>query len=147
MADTTPAPTPEAIDAWARLIRAAQGALAAVERDMKREGFPPLAWYDALLELRRAEEGSLRPYELQRAMLLEQYNLSRLTDRLVKAGYVERRPYPGDGRGHVLKITSAGQDLLKAMWPAYKKAISAHFAERLGERDAGKLGAILKKLL
>ena len=44
-------PSPETTSCWTRLVRVQQGLLAAVEQDLKKAGFPPLAWYDALLEL------------------------------------------------------------------------------------------------
>ncbi len=121
----------EAVRAWARLVRVGQSLLAAVEADLRRDGFPPLAHYDALLELRRAGEEGLRPFELQRAMLLAQYNLSRLVERLVRAGQVERRAAEGDARGHTLHVTAAGRDLLRRMWPRYERAIAERFAGRL----------------
>jgi DNA-binding MarR family transcriptional regulator len=49
-------------------------------------------------------------------MLLAQYNLSRLVDRIEQAGYVERRAYEDDGRGQVLAITPAAKDLRHRMW-------------------------------
>jgi hypothetical protein len=48
--------------AWIRLIQSR--VLDAVEQDLKKAGFPPLAWYDALLELSRAPSGEMRPVEL-----------------------------------------------------------------------------------
>ena len=54
-------------------------------------GFPPLSWYDALLELSRAPNGMLRPVELEKHMLLPQYSTSRLVDRLAEAGLAERK--------------------------------------------------------
>ena len=44
-------PSTEATAAWIRLMRIQSRVLDAVEQDLKRAGFPPLAWYDALLEL------------------------------------------------------------------------------------------------
>jgi hypothetical protein len=41
-------PSTEAAAAWIRLLRIKSQVLDAVERDLKRVGFPPLAWYDAL---------------------------------------------------------------------------------------------------
>ncbi len=135
-----------AIAAWARLVRVSQSLLAAVEDDLKSAGFPPLAWYDALLELRRRGKAGLRPYELQAAMLLAQYNLSRLMDRLSIAGYVERLPCETDRRGQILRITPAGRTLLAAMWPAYRAAIAKHFATRLDGCETERLAATLSKL-
>jgi hypothetical protein len=48
-------PSAETTSAWARLVRVQQGLLAAVEQDLKKAGFPPLAWYDA----RRASPGRI----------------------------------------------------------------------------------------
>src|SRR5512141_756644 len=47
-------PSTEATAAWIRLMRVQSRVLDAVEQDLKKAGFPPLAWYDALLELARA---------------------------------------------------------------------------------------------
>ena len=86
-------------------MRISQNVLAMVEGDLKAAGFPPLAWYDALLELRRVEPEGLRQFELQRHMLLAQYNMSRLIDRLVEARLVRRQPCPQDRRGQVINVT------------------------------------------
>ncbi len=131
---------------WARFMRVSQSVLAAVECDLKVAGFPPLAWYDALLELRRAAPEGLRQFELQEHMLLAQYNMSRLIDRLVDAGYARRQPCPEDGRGQVIYITEKGRAVIDAMWPAYRAAIAAHFGDRLDGRQAEALGESLEKL-
>ena len=52
--DDTRKPTEIEVVAWARLLKASAKLLAFVERDLKEAGLPPLAWYDALLELHRA---------------------------------------------------------------------------------------------
>jgi DNA-binding MarR family transcriptional regulator len=138
-------PSDAVIRAWTRLIRAQQAVLAAVEHDLKAAGFPPLAWYDALLELSRAEAG-LRPFALEQELLLAQYNLSRLLDRLEHAGYVERRTCPEDGRGQIVAITASGRALIKRMWPTYRSAIARHVGAKLSEDDATRLAALLGKL-
>src|SRR3977135_1381041 len=82
-----------------RLNRARDGGRSAIEQDLKAGGSPPLAWYDVLLELARAPDGRLRPFEIEKVTLLAQYNLSRLLDRLEKEGLVVRAPCDDDGRG------------------------------------------------
>jgi DNA-binding MarR family transcriptional regulator len=131
---------------WARFMRVSQSVLAAVEGDLKAAGFPPLTWYDALLELRRVAPEGLRQFELQEHMLLAQYNMSRLIDRLVEARYARRQPCPEDGRGQVVYLTEKGRALIDAMWPAYRAAISAHFGDRLDERQVEALSEILETL-
>ena len=69
-------------EAWTHLVRAHHAVLSGVERALKRDGYPPLAWYDCLLELDRAGDGGLRPLELEKRLLLPQYGLSRLLKRI-----------------------------------------------------------------
>ena len=135
------------IAAWARLMKASTKLLAQVERDLKEAGLPPLAWYDALLELHRARPDGLRPGDLEKEMLLPQYNVSRLVDRLEASGYAVRRPHPQDGRGQVLQITDAGTDLIKRMWNVYGRTITANFALKLDRGEASKLSELLQRLL
>lgn len=139
-------PTETEIAAWARLVRVSHRLLRAVEAELKRAELPPLAWYDALLELRRAADEGLRPQALQQAMLLEQHRISRLLDRLEAAGLVERRPCPDDRRGQVVQLTSAGGATLSRTWPVYRRAIARHFAEPLEPGEAETLVRILGRL-
>lgn len=137
---------PQAILAWGRLIRTSTVLLGAIETDLKAAGLPPLVWYDALLELRRAGKCGLRQFELGRQMLLAQYNLSRLSDRLEKAGYAHRNTCPEDCRGHHLVITDAGLNLLARMAPVYLEAIETHFSGHLEPEDFAALLNILGKI-
>jgi DNA-binding MarR family transcriptional regulator len=137
----------EAIEAaWIGLARASRVAMASIEARLKAAELPPLSWYDALWELERAGEAGLRPFELERALLFEQYNLSRLADRLEKAGLVERRAVEADRRGQKLIITPAGKDLRRRMWAVYAPAIQTAVGDRLGVGEAATLAALLKKL-
>jgi len=137
---------PTTIRSWARLIRVSQSLINAVEADLKSADLPQLIWYDALLELDRVGNKGLRPFELQKEMLLTQYNISRLVDRLFAAKLLKRRPTPGDKRGHELVITAAGRAKLKKMWPVYQAAIDRHFAQKLSVKDKADLSRILNKI-
>jgi len=139
-------PSAETTSAWARLVRVQQGLLAAVEQDLKKAGFPPLAWYDALLELSRSPHGALRPVELEKQMLLPQYSTSRLIDRLVEAGLAQRQTCPVDGRGQYVAITQAGRQLQKKMWDTYSNAIERHVGAKLSNKDAATLCDLLGRL-
>jgi DNA-binding MarR family transcriptional regulator len=139
-------PSQETTSAWTRLVRVQQGLLASVEHDLKKAGFPPLAWYDALLELSRSQHGALRPVELEKQMLLPQYSTSRLVDRLVEAGLAERRICPVDGRGQFVAITQAGRSMQKKMWETYSAAIERHVGSKLSNKEAATLCDLLGRL-
>lgn len=139
-------PTEFVVQAWARLNRAQRQALAAIEQALSAAQLPPLAWYDVLLELERAG-GSLRPVELEREMLLAQYNLSRLIDRMQKAGYVGRRALKEDRRGQVIVITSTGKSLRRKMWSIYGPAIQAAVGAKLAPKQIDTLATLLDALV
>ncbi len=143
----SPIPSEAVIRAWTRLVKASRVVLGAVEADLKAAGFPPLGWYDVLLELAREKGDGLRPFVLEQRLLLAQYNLSRVLDRLAEAGYVERRPHLEDRRGQVVRITASGRELLKRMWPVYRAAIAHRIGAKLAESEAGELGSLLDRLI
>lgn len=134
------------MSAWARVVRASERVLQAVEEELKAAALPPLSWYDLLLELLRAEPDGLRPYRLQSAMLIPQYNISRLIDRISKAGLVERRICDADGRGQIIRITPDGKALQRKMWPIYRGVLEREFASKLAEGDAERLAKLLHSL-
>jgi DNA-binding MarR family transcriptional regulator len=140
-------PSDQVVHAWTRLVRAQQGVLAAVEADLKRAGFAPLAWYDVLLELTRAADGRLRPYEIEQKTLLAQYNLSRLLDRLEREGLVRRETCDDDARGQWVVVTATGRALREKMWKAYAAAIQRHVGEKLDDKSASTLAELLGRLL
>ena len=139
-------PSTEATAAWIRLMRIQSRVLDAVEQDLKRAGFPPLAWFDALMELARSPSGEMRPVELEKQMLIPQYSTSRLIDRLVDEGLAARRECKNDKRGLFVEITEAGRELHKKMGCAYSTAIEKHVGSKLSDADAAKLCGLLDRL-
>lgn len=133
------------MNVWARLIRVSQTLMTNVETDLKSARLPPLTWYDVLLELSREKEG-LRPFQLQDRLLIAQYNLSRLLDKLIDAGLIAKENCEKDGRGHVLKITASGEELQKQMWVIYRKSVEDHFSVKLDQGSMGTLDEILIRL-
>src|SRR5882757_6009173 len=104
---TKTSPSTQAVTAWARLMRVSRQLVEKAEDALKQAGLPPLAWYDVLHELAEAGEGGLRPFELTDRVLLAQYGVSRLLARLEADGLVEKLPVSDDGRGQIVRITSA----------------------------------------
>ena len=131
------------IAAWARLTRVSGQVVQAVEAALKAESLPPLAWYDLLLELKRVDPEGLRPYRLQGEMLIPQYNMSRLIDRIESAGLLERIPCNDDRRGQVVRITTSGKAMLRRMWPVYSSVLAEKFAENISNEAAEELLRIL----
>lgn len=140
-------PSSAIIKAWGRLIRTGRTVAGRIEAELKGADLPPLAWYDVLLELKRGPEGRLTPREIEEAVLFEQYNLSRLLDRMEAEGLVRRIPYPGDRRRQWVEITDEGRALQWRMWSVYGPAIDRFVGAKLTEKEAGQLAALLLKLV
>lgn len=130
--------------AWVQLIRAHRSALCSVEKALRAAELPPLEWYDVLLELERG--GPLRSRDLQDRLLLAQYNLSRLLERMTAEGLVERTRCSDDARCQWIRATPAGEALRQRMWPVYAEAIRNAVQSRLTRPQAAQLGDLLARL-
>jgi DNA-binding MarR family transcriptional regulator len=138
---------PESVElAWVGLMRSQRKIFEAIEQELKQAGLPSLAWYDVMLELDRADEGRLRPFEIEQRTLFAQPNLSRMIDRLQGEGLVRREAFREDGRGQWVVITDAGRQKRAQMWETYGAAIRRHLGDKLSEAEAKTLAELLAKL-
>jgi DNA-binding MarR family transcriptional regulator len=128
--------------AWAVLLTAHATLVELIEAALSAAGLPPLAWYDVLWELEKAD-GRLRMIELARRVVLSKSNLSRLADRLEDAGLIERQDCPEDRRGYDLLLTRAGRAMRKKMWPVYEARIKELFSSHLSVEEARVVGEAL----
>jgi DNA-binding MarR family transcriptional regulator len=139
-------PSPATIALWTSLVSASRHLVETIEARLKHAGLPPLTWYDALLEIEKAGPDGLRPFELQGRLLLPQYGTSRLLDRIAAAGYVDRVPSPEDGRGQIIRITPAGHDIRRKIWPVYARSLAELIEARLPPDAVAPLTAALRHL-
>ena len=140
-------PPNTSVQAWTRLVRAHHSALSTIEQALKKNSLPPLSWYDVLLELERAGNKGLRPFQLERALLLPQYGVSRLIERMAQAKYLKRDYCHDDRRGQNLIITKTGKNLRRKMWSVYGPAIERAIGENLNPPQAKKLAELLAKII
>ncbi len=139
-------PSPEAITAWARLMRVSRQLVESAEDALKESGLPPLAWYDVLHELAEAGEGGLRPFQVIERTLFAQYNVSRLLARLEADGVVEKLPVADDGRGQTIRITARGREMRRQMWAVYGRSITELVGAKLSADELNMVSALLGRL-
>ena len=133
--------------AFSRLTRAALSISAEVERRLKAGGLPVLAWHDVLAELAAAPERRLRPADLAAALIMAQYNLSRLLDRLARAQLVQRLAVDGDARGQWVVLTPSGAAALEHMARLVAHTASETMSEHLDTDDVKKLSKLLRRII
>jgi DNA-binding MarR family transcriptional regulator len=135
------------LDAWRALLNAHATMTRRIEDALSEAGLPPLAWYDVLWPVYQGENRRLRMRDLAEAVVtISRSGLTRLVDRIVDAGMLERDATPGDRRGTDVILTDAGADLLKAMWPVYAKTVNAHFSGPLSKSRAEALRDALRRV-
>ena len=122
-------------EAWRALITAYAAAVERIERGLVEANLPPLGWYDVLLELSAAPGCRLRMHELAQAVVLSRSGLTRLVDRMEKAGLLRREPDPEDGRGSFAVLTDGGARMREKMWPVYAKGIAEHFGAHISDEE------------
>jgi DNA-binding MarR family transcriptional regulator len=130
--------------AWIALGRVSQAVQCHVEGELKKAGFPELAWYTVLWELERAGKPT-RPKDLAIPLFILPYQLSRLADRMESDGLVKRILCKEDKRGHLLEPTAKGYALRKAMWAVYAPAMDEAM-KSIDDKEALKLAELLNKL-
>ncbi|HEX6311775.1 MAG TPA: MarR family transcriptional regulator [Acidimicrobiia bacterium] len=119
--------------AWRALLRAHAAVVGVLERELAEQGMP-IAFYDVLDQLSNAG-GRMRMRELANAVLLSRSGLTRLVDRMERAGYVRREHCADDRRGAFAVVTAAGRRAYRQASPVYERGIEEHFTRHLGERS------------
>ena len=101
--------------------------------------------YDVLYTLSKCP-GPLRIGELTRRVLLSQPALSRMVDRLVERGFVERQAAPGDGRGVHLSLTATGSEIQRQIGRRHARSVARAVNAQVSVEELRQLEAICTKL-
>jgi DNA-binding MarR family transcriptional regulator len=102
--------------------------------------------YDVLYALTKAD-GPVRITDLHRRVLLSQPALSRMVDRLVERGLVERCEDAGDRRVVRLALTEAGRARQREVGAAHARDVTVAMTEAVTEGDLEELLRITRALL
>ena len=98
-----------------------------LDEELRAEHDLSFAEYDALLTIAQAPERRIRMGLLAEEVLLSKSGVTRLIDRLVTDGLVERSACLADARGAEAVLTSRGLDRLRAASRTHLRGISEHF--------------------
>lgn len=133
--------------AWQTFLRAHHVVTDTLDEELSREQDLPLGSYEVLLHLSSAEGQALRMSELADLVLLSRSGISRLVDRLVSDGLVERHTCKSDGRGVYAALTEDGLRRLRRAAVTHLRGVREHFTERLSEPELDELARLMEKLL
>ena len=120
---------------WFAFIRAHHCVVGKLSAELEEEHGMTLPYYEVLLALSRANDRRLRMSDLADAVRLSPSGLTRLVDRLVRDGRVERQPCPGDARVMYASLTPAGEAAFREAARTHVRGIREHYLDRLQQSD------------
>lgn len=103
--------------------------------------------YDILYQLSRADDTGMRQRDLTDRLFISQPSLSRMIERLVTEGLIDRCPDPRDGRGAILKLSDAGRALQRRIGAGHAADIAQTLRDRLTEEELTTLKALAERLV
>jgi len=131
-------------DAWEALLSAHAGLM---KQFAAQDIWQDLSMreYDVLYTLSKCPAPQ-RMSELNRHLLLSQPALSRMVDRLVDRGLVQRQTDPADGRGVLLALTDAGLALQRQIGRRHARGVARAMTQELTPAELRQLEALCLKL-
>ena len=139
-------PDERQLAAWRAFLRAHARVVDRLDHELQKEQDLPLTWYDVLLHLAEAPDKRLRLSELASVLLLSRSGITRLVDRLVEEGLVERQVCDTDRRGSYAVLSAEGRARLRQAAPVHLRGVDEHFAAHLDDHEVEALRSGLEKV-
>jgi DNA-binding MarR family transcriptional regulator len=133
-------------EAWTALCRAHAGVTGRLQEALTDAGLPPLAWYEVLDRVEQAPDEGLRMGDLADSLVISRGGLTKLVDRLVKAGLLERAFCETDRRVSYAVVTASGREVIAEMRPVVLAELLTAFTPSLTTRQAAALRDALIKI-
>ena len=83
-----------------------------VDRRLRRDHDLPLSWFEPMQVMDRVAD--CRVVDIAEVLSITVGGVSKLVDRIQRAGWCERAPNPNDARSSVVTLTRAGRRVLNA---------------------------------
>jgi DNA-binding MarR family transcriptional regulator len=133
-------------DAWGALTRTHAAVTQRLQEALSHSDFPPLPWYDVLAAVAEAPEQRMRMGDLAEALVITRGGLTKLVDRLIKAGLMERTFCESDRRVSYATLLPSGAQLLEEMRPVVAAELAVAFSANISEAEAGELRETLDRV-
>ncbi len=143
--DTAPPLTPRdpRLGPWRAFVRAHARVSRRLDEDLRAEHGLSLQEYVSLLILAEAPERRLRMGRLAEALTLSKSGATRLIDRLVDDGLVERLTCSSDARGAEARLTERGLDRLRTAAPTHLRGIAEYFLATISPDDLPEIERVM----
>ncbi len=116
-------------------------------RELEQDVGIPLVFFDVLINVGAAPDGRVTMSRLSNDIALTTGGVTRLVDRMVDAGLVERTACPSDRRSIHVVLTPEGRSVLDRAIAAHIEGIDRHLMAHLSDKDRANLAGVLTKIL
>ena len=106
----------------------------------------PLTSYEVLLYIDGTRDGRMRMSDLAESVLLSRSGVTRLVDRLEKAGMVRRDNCAEDARGAYAVITTAGRRALADARLTHHAGVRERFLRHLSAEEREQLAELWERI-
>lgn len=120
---------------WRSFLHAHARLARRLDEDLRSRHALSLQEYETLLHLAEAPDRRLRMGRLADSLLLSKSGVTRLVDRLVEDGLVERTSCSSDARGAEASLTGSGLARLRAAAPTHLAGVRDHFYAAIDGAD------------
>jgi DNA-binding MarR family transcriptional regulator len=132
--------------AWRGFLRVHAGLVRRLDHELQETHGMPLHEYEVLLLLAGAPDGRLRMSELADGALLSQSGLTRLVDRLERAGLVVRERCEQDRRGLYARISDEGLQRFDEARVTHLEGVRSRFLDRFEPEELDALADAWEKV-
>ena len=131
---------------WRAFLRAHAVVTRTLERSLAQAGLLTLSELDVLIQLAEAGQQGLRLSDLADRVLITKSGITRLVDRLIAEGLLERRQCTDDRRVHHVSVTHAGRRALRRAIGTHLRDVAGAFSDHVSEAEAPLLRSILERI-
>lgn len=133
-------------EAWGALTRTHSAIVQRLQEALAATDLPPLPWYEVLATVADAPERRMKMGELAESLVITRGGLTKLVDRLVKAGLLERTFCETDRRVSYATLLPAGEEMLDEMRPVVIAELRSAFSAKLSAAEAEGLRETLERV-
>ena len=127
------------LSAYARLNRI-------IEEDLQAHSHLTHVEFEILLRLSWNDPHRMRIQDLATQSILTRSGVSRVVERLEKAGLVTRQEAPEDRRGAYAVLTEAGLECFHRAAQKHGECVQAHFLSKFSEEELQTMAAFWERL-
>jgi DNA-binding MarR family transcriptional regulator len=138
-------PSDGELGAWRAFLRAGTASTIALEAALEGTGVSH-SEYDVLVNVANGPREGVRPTELAERVLITKSGLTRMLDRMVERGFIERHACPSDRRGQLIVLTPDGRHAFRRATPNIVRAIGTIFGDQFSERDVAALRVACERI-